>query len=65
MEIGDHYNIHCPHCGRINHDVDHGHSIELGKVTFFKKQCLHCDMTVYYYARYEIQIEAYAEDPEN
>ena len=62
MKRGDNYNIECPHCGKINHYVCQGKTIEFRKIKVFSKPCYHCKKEVYYSARYDITVTA-EQDP--
>lgn len=61
--VGNHYNVKCPHCGKVNNYVCQEIKMELNKVKYFNKPCFHCKKIVYYHAQYEIQVVAFTEDP--
>lgn len=60
---GDHYNISCPHCGKINHFITQCTLFAFSRVTCFEKPCAHCRKTIYCHARYEIIVDAFSENP--
>ena len=60
---GNSCNISCPHCGKNNHYVTHGHIVELGKIINFTRTYIHCSQIIYFKAQYEIVVTAYGTDP--
>ena len=58
---GDHYNVTCPHCMENNTYVSDG--VVGGVITRFQKACFHCGKIIFYHARHEIIVTAYAENP--
>jgi len=51
--IGNDDNVECPYCGKINHYVRQGPTVEVPDETTvpFEKQCFHCKKVVYYTAQ--------------
>ncbi|OJI09150.1 MAG: hypothetical protein COV08_01830 [Candidatus Vogelbacteria bacterium CG10_big_fil_rev_8_21_14_0_10_49_38] len=56
---GDHYNIACPHCGKINHRVTEGVIVKCRMIKRFQKPCVHCGREIFYHARHEIRVTAF------
>lgn len=58
---GNHYNIQCPHCQRLNHYVTHGVEVQFRTIKTFTRSCFHCGKEIYYKAEWELAVAASTE----